>query len=146
LETLVLLAIQRIEKDRLSVPYTDQPFYCPMLDARRMEVYMALFDFSGHRIQNDTAVVVSPDTFSSIPASRSMVFFGSGASKCRDLINKENAYWIDGLYPSAGAMAMASYRLFQENRFEDIAYFEPFYLKDFITTVSRKNILSRSAR
>jgi tRNA threonylcarbamoyladenosine biosynthesis protein TsaB len=145
LETLVCYALQRIEKDKLTFPFNVSTILCPMIDARRMEVFMAQFNSSGKRLENETAVVVRPDTFSSIPESRSIVFFGSGASKCRDVITHKNAYWIDGMYPSAAAMAVLSYRLFREGFCEDIAYFEPHYLKDFITTTSRKNQLHRTA-
>jgi tRNA threonylcarbamoyladenosine biosynthesis protein TsaB len=146
LETLVRFGLQRMEKDKLPVPCNENTVFCPMVDARRMEVYMALFDFSGQRIQNDVALVVGPDTFLSVPSSRSMIFLGSGASKCRDLVTLKNAFWLDGMYPSATAMAVNSNRLFQEGRYEDIAYFEPHYLKDFITTTSRKNPLLRPAK
>jgi tRNA threonylcarbamoyladenosine biosynthesis protein TsaB len=146
LETLVRFGLQRMEKDKLPVPCNENTVFCPMVDARRMEVYMALFDFSGQRIQNDVALVVGPDTFLSVPSSRSMIFLGSGASKCRDLVTLKNAFWLDGMYPSATSMAVNSYRLFQEGRYEDIAYFEPHYLKDFITTTSRKNPLLRPAK
>jgi tRNA threonylcarbamoyladenosine biosynthesis protein TsaB len=146
LETLVRFALQRIENDKLPFAFNANTILCPMVDARRMEVYMAQFNSSGNRLENETAVVIGSDTFSSILASRSIVFFGSGASKCRDVITMKNAYWIDGMYPSATAMAVLSYRLFQEGCYEDIAYFEPYYLKDFIATTSRKNQLHRTTK
>jgi tRNA threonylcarbamoyladenosine biosynthesis protein TsaB len=146
LETMVRFALYKIEKDKISVSRNEDTVLCPMVDARRMEVYMALFDASGTRIEDDNAVVIRSDTFASLPESRSIVFFGSGASKCRDLLNRKNASWIDGIYPSAAAMAVKSYQLFQEDRYEDIAYFEPYYLKDFVTTTSRKNPLLRSPK
>jgi len=146
LETMVRFALHRINNDKLPVPCNEHTIFCPMVDARRMEVYMALFDASAKRIENDTAVVVRPDTFSWLPAKRSIVFFGSGASKCREMVNRKNAYWIDGIYPSAAAMAVKSYSLYLEGRFEDIAYFEPHYLKEFLTTTARKNPLLRSVK
>jgi tRNA threonylcarbamoyladenosine biosynthesis protein TsaB len=146
LETMVRFALQRMERDKHPGSCDENTVLCPMLDARRMEVYMALFDFSGQRIKSDSAVVINHDTFSSVPVSRSMVFFGSGAEKCRDLVARENACWIEGIYPFAGAMAYASSRLFREGCYEDIAYFEPYYLKDFVTTTSRKNPLLRTVK
>jgi len=146
LETMVRFALQRIDKDKLPVPCNENTVLCPMVDARRMEVYMALFDSSAKRIENDSAVIIRSDTFSWLPELRSIVFFGSGASKCRDLVNRKNAYWIDGIYPSAAAMAARSYQLYQEDRFEDIAYFEPHYLKEFLTTTARKNPILRSIK
>lgn len=146
LETMVRFFLQRTENEKLPFPFDVNTVLCPMLDARRMEVYMAQFNSSGQRLENETAAVIRSDTFSSVPESRPIVFFGSGASKCRNLITRKNAYWIEGIYPSTIAMAVQSYRLFQEGCYEDIAYFEPHYLKDFITTVSRKNQFPRSAK
>lgn len=146
LETMVRFALYRIEKDNLPVTCNENTILCPMVDARRMEVYMALFDATGKRIEIDKAVVIHSDTFASVPASQSIVFFGSGALKCRDLLARKNTSWIDGIYPSAAAMAVKSYQLFQKGRYEDIAYFEPYYLKDFVTTTSRKNPLLQSLK
>jgi len=146
LETMVRFALQKMEIEKLPIPLNANTVLCPMLDARRMEVYMAQFDSSGKRLENETAVVIRSDTFSSVLDSRPIVFFGSGALKCQDVITQKNAYWIDGIYPSTTAMAGQSYRLFQEGCYEDIAYFEPHYLKDFITTTSRKNQFHRQTK
>jgi tRNA threonylcarbamoyladenosine biosynthesis protein TsaB len=146
LETMACFALQQMKTDKLQMHWDEKTILCPMIDARRMEVFMALFDSYGTRMEKDIAVVIRSDTLSSLPDSSSVIFFGSGASKCRNIITRKNTYWIDGIYPSAVTMATKSFQLFQESQFEDIAYFEPHYLKDFIATKSRKNQLIRLAK
>jgi tRNA threonylcarbamoyladenosine biosynthesis protein TsaB len=146
LETLVQCALQTIKKDNLAVSLDENTLLCPMIDARRMEVYMALFDHAGNRKQNDAAVIVDTHTFSMIPSTQNLVYFGSGAAKCRELIQFKNASFIDDIYPSANAMASKAFQLYRDNIHENIAYFEPYYLKDFIATTARKNILFRPTK
>ena len=117
-----------------------------MIDARRMEVYMALFDSTGNRKQNESAVVVDSQTFSAMLTAYNLVYFGSGASKCRELLQHKNAWLLEGIYPSAVSMVQYSFTQYQQKKFEDIAYFEPFYLKDFVTTTTRKNILQKPTK
>ena len=115
--------------------------YCPMLDARRMEVYYAVYDHSGTRIKNISAEIITEDSFNSFPASKKIIFFGDGAMKCRDIIKRNNAIFAEDFVISAAHMYKPAFQAFSENRFEDVAYFEPFYLKNFITTTPRKNVL-----
>lgn len=143
LETMVVFALHRIKEEKQAVILNKETLLCPMIDARRMEVYMALFDHSGKRKQSDAAVIVDADTFNTIPSSQHIIFFGSGATKCREVLNRQNASWIDDIYPSAKAMASEAYRLFEAKNYEDIAYFEPYYLKDFVTTTTRKKLIYR---
>jgi tRNA threonylcarbamoyladenosine biosynthesis protein TsaB len=114
--------------------------YCPMLDARRMEVYYTLFDHSGRIVKDITASVISKESFSDIPESLRILFFGDGSGKCRDVINHKNSIFADNFAASAVYMHDPVYEAFDAGRFEDIAYFEPFYLKDFITTIQKKNL------
>lgn len=114
--------------------------YCPMLDARRMEVYYSLFDHSGRIVKEITASVISKESFSDIPESVRIVFFGDGAEKCRDVISHKNSIFADDFAVSAAYMHVPVYEAFDAGHFEDLAYFEPFYLKDFITTVQKKNL------
>ncbi|MFO7924360.1 MAG: tRNA (adenosine(37)-N6)-threonylcarbamoyltransferase complex dimerization subunit type 1 TsaB [Bacteroidales bacterium] len=110
---------------------------CPMIDARRMEVYTALYDTSGKRVREISAEIIDPSSFSEVPEKKSILFFGDGAEKCRDVAARKNTLFIPGIYPSAGDMAHMSLLAFREGRFEDTAYFEPFYLKDFIATTPK---------
>lgn len=114
--------------------------YCPMLDARRMEVYYSLFDHNGRVVKDNTASVINKESFSDIPESVRILFFGDGAGKCRDIISHKNSIFADDFTASATYMYIPVYEAFDAGRFEDIAYFEPFYLKDFITTVQKKNL------
>jgi tRNA threonylcarbamoyladenosine biosynthesis protein TsaB len=118
-------------------------FYCPMIDARRMEVYYAIYDYYGNTIKDISAEVMNEDSFNDIPHSNEIIFFGDGALKFRDIFKRPNIKFEAGFSISASDMRIPAYKAFEERRFEDVAYFEPFYLKDFITTKQRKNILGR---
>lgn len=117
-----------------------QQFVIPMIDARRMEVYTAVYSPAGERLTPIEAVVVSADSFAAQLAAGPVLFIGDGALKCREVIGHPNARFVEA-YPMAAAMAPLAEAAFQAGRFEDLAYFEPFYLKDFVATVSRKSIL-----
>jgi len=118
----------------------EHSLFCPMLDARRMEVYYAIYDTSGNKIKDISAEIITDNSFSSFPESKKIIFFGDGAMKCREVIGRENAVFAEDFMISAAHMHTPVIKAFKEKKFEDIAYFEPFYLKDFITTVSRKNV------
>jgi tRNA threonylcarbamoyladenosine biosynthesis protein TsaB len=106
---------------------------CPMIDARRMEVYAAVFDDKLNKIRETDAVVMNEETFGDLPDDCQVYFFGDGASKCSELIAaKPNWHLADDFLISAGQMAAIASTCFSENKFEDVAYFEPFYLKDFV--------------
>jgi tRNA threonylcarbamoyladenosine biosynthesis protein TsaB len=115
--------------------------YCPMLDARRMEVYFCLFDDKGARLSDISAEIVGEKSFSGIAEDKQVVFFGDGAMKCRGVIKRGNSYFYPGYEISADHMQKPAFEALSAGRFEDIAYFEPFYLKDFIATTQRKNVL-----
>jgi len=115
--------------------------FCPMLDARRMEVYYSIYDFAGRNIKDISAEIIDESSFNDIPASQKMIFFGNGALKCKEVINRQNAIFADDFRMSASYLRLPAYNAFENRRFEDVAYFEPFYLKDFITTKPRKNLL-----
>jgi tRNA threonylcarbamoyladenosine biosynthesis protein TsaB len=118
-------------------------FFCPMLDAKRMEVYYSLFDSSGRIVKDISASVINKDSFSDISESVRILFFGDGSRKCRDVINHNNSLFADDFEISAAHMHIPVYEAFDAGCFEDIAYFEPFYLKDFIATVPKKNIAGK---
>jgi len=121
---------------------SDQPYiFCPMLDARRMEVYYALYESGGEKIKDISAEIITDNSFSDLPESKKLIFFGDGAAKCKNIIKRENVLFFDDFAMSASYMHLPAYKALQSNHFEDLAYFEPFYLKDFITTTQRKNIL-----
>jgi tRNA threonylcarbamoyladenosine biosynthesis protein TsaB len=114
--------------------------FCPMLDAKRMEVYHSLFNAGGTMIKGTSASVITKDSFSDIPESVRILFFGDGAGKCKNVISHKNSIFVDDFRVSATYMHVPAYEAFNSHRFEDIAYFEPLYLKDFITTTPKKNL------
>jgi tRNA threonylcarbamoyladenosine biosynthesis protein TsaB len=115
--------------------------FCPMIDARRMEVYYSLYDSNGSVIKDVCAEIINKESFMNILDSGKMLFFGDGAAKCIPVIDHPNAIITDNYYLSAAHMHQSVVMAFNNKYFEDIAYFEPFYLKDFVTTVPRKSFL-----
>ncbi len=115
--------------------------FCPMLDARRMEVYYAIYDNKGTPIKSIAAEIINEESFISVSESNNIIFFGNGAAKCREIIKHPNAFFENDFRISASHMHIPVFEHFRTSIFEDIAYFEPFYLKDFITSKPRKNIL-----
>ena len=104
----------------------------PMLDARRMEVYTATFDANYKPLNATTAQILDKHSFAEGLNNQSHYFLGDGASKLEGIISHSHAHFIKDKFPSAKQMAAISYDYFLRKRFEDLAYFEPFYLKDFV--------------
>jgi tRNA threonylcarbamoyladenosine biosynthesis protein TsaB len=129
--------IEEITGDRMNT------LLCPMLDARRMEVYNAIYDPEGRKVKEISADIISENSFADIPESKKIIFFGDGAAKCKEVIKRENVYFPDDFRISASHMQKPVYEAIDNRHFEDVAYFEPFYLKDFITSIPRKNILGK---
>jgi tRNA threonylcarbamoyladenosine biosynthesis protein TsaB len=117
--------------------------FCPMIDARRLEVYHAIYDSHCNVIKTISAEIINEDSFSDIPESKGIIFFGDGASKCKEIIKRKNVYFADDFRISASHMQKPVYQAVDIKHFEDVAYFEPFYLKDFITSIPRKNIFGK---
>jgi tRNA threonylcarbamoyladenosine biosynthesis protein TsaB len=117
--------------------------FCPMIDARRMEVYYAIYDTSGNIVKNIAAEVIREDSFDNFPESQKIIFFGDGAEKCREIIKRPNIQFDDKFRISAAHLINPAIKALRDHKFEDVAYFEPFYLKDFITSRPRKNLLGK---
>ena len=111
---------------------------CPMLDARRMEVYAALYDRALHEVRPVGADVVDAETYRQWLDERPIYFFGNGAQKCMDVINHPNAHFIDGIERIAKWMQPLAEKRFLNGQTEDVAYFVPFYLKDFVAIKPKK--------
>ncbi|MDX2431624.1 MAG: tRNA (adenosine(37)-N6)-threonylcarbamoyltransferase complex dimerization subunit type 1 TsaB [Bacteroides sp.] len=141
IESMAHSALQRPEVQNLIKQYGNQLLLCPMLDARRMEVYTAFFSPECEEKREVRAVIIETNSFEDLLEKHQICFFGNGAEKCKELISHPNAHFMDGLNPSSAAMMTPVLRLFQLSEFEDVAYFEPFYLKDFVATKPRKKIL-----
>lgn len=104
----------------------------PLLDARRMEVYSAIFDNKQQKIRTIEAEIITETSFSNYLNSSKVYFIGDGVEKIKTVINHPNANFIDGKMPSSKNMCILSFDKYKKSDFEDVAYFEPFYLKDFI--------------
>lgn len=111
---------------------------CPMIDARRMEVYNALYDLDLNELSATAATIIDADSFSEHLSDKKIYFFGNGSGKCRDTIVSSNAVFIENIAPLAVNMREMAFEAYKNNNFEDVAYFEPFYLKEFIATKSTK--------
>ncbi len=127
------------EAHRLGVVPEGCRYIVPMVDARRMEVYTAVFTPEGRQLTETRPIVVEAGSFAAELADGPVLFIGDGALKCREVLTSPNAFFADA-FPSALAMAPLAELAYAEKRFEDVAYFEPFYLKDFVATVSRKKL------
>jgi len=116
--------------------------FCPMIDARRMEVYTAIYSIDNELIGKVHAKIIEKNSFIETLDNGSMVFFGNGANKCKEVIKHKNAIFVDNILLSARYMATLAEKIFNKKVFCDTAYFEPFYLKDFIATTPKKSIIS----
>jgi tRNA threonylcarbamoyladenosine biosynthesis protein TsaB len=114
----------------------------PMIDARRMEVYSAFFNSKGEFMREVKAEIIDENSFQDILLNQKMIFFGDGSEKIKEIIKHENAIFIENVNPSSIGMAGLSELAFNKGEFENVAYFEPFYLKDFVATVPKKNIFN----
>jgi len=115
--------------------------FCPMIDARRMEVFTCLYSLTGMEEETVSARIIEQDTFLPILSSRRIIFFGSGMDKCRNVLTHPNAIFLDNVHPHASSLATLSAESYRNKVFENLAYFEPFYLKDFIATIPRKGLV-----
>ncbi len=113
----------------------------PMIDARRMEVYYSVYTSDGMKVKEISAEIIDENTFTDIPESVRILIFGDGAAKCRQILSRKNIEFASEFRMSAAWMYKPAYESFAARRFEDVAYFEPFYLKDFIAT-KPKGLLS----
>lgn len=113
---------------------------CPMLDARRMEVYAALYDRSLHPVRETRADIVDADTYKEYLDQHPVYFFGNGAVKCMETIHHPNAHLVSDIEPLAKNMFPLAEKRMAEGKFEDVAYFVPFYLKSYVAKMPKKLI------
>lgn len=138
-----LIAIPTLEM--MAVGYwKENPDYvglvCPMIDARRMEVYCAVFDASLKTLKDVSAEIIDADSFAVELAQAELTFIGDGAMKCAAVLQDPHAVFSDRSYNSAANMTTLAAAYYTEERFEDVAYFEPFYLKDFVLTTPKNKV------
>ena len=133
--TLQTLCVPVLLKEQVTEP---DALLCPMIDARRMEVYAQLFDRALNEVRPIQADVVDADTYKEYLDKGPVYFFGSGADKCRKVIRHPNAHFISGIDALAKNMLPLAEKRIANQQFEDVAYFVPFYLKDFVAKMPKK--------
>lgn len=138
LDSMVQVARENHEAGIIDVDNWSDAVLCPMVDARRMEVYTQMFDTQGLPLNEVKAEIVTEESFKEWRNERQLVIFGNGAAKCREVLS--DATYIN-VTPSARGLAALAHQRLEAGQTEDIAYFEPFYLKDFIIIPSKKKLL-----
>lgn len=111
---------------------------CPMIDARRMEVYAALYDRALHPVREIEAVIIDESSYEDYLNRGPVYFFGNGAAKCKEKILHPNARFVEDIHPLAKWMFPLAEKAFARGDFKDVAYFEPFYLKEFVASKPKK--------
>ena len=127
--TVPVLLFQDLPEDAL---------LCPMIDARRMEVYAAIYDRALKVKREISADIIDENSYSEFLVEHPVYFFGNGAAKCREKITHPNAHFIENIHPLAKWMSPLAERAMAEKDFKDVAYFEPFYLKEFVASTPKK--------
>lgn len=138
-DTLLIMASGYLEENK-SLSKKENVVLCPMIDARRMEVYSALFDSGLSALREVKAEIIDENSYRLIMEENQFHIFGDGASKCAELLQSENLIISQDFKISSRYMAGLSAEKFEKQKFEDVAYFEPFYLKDFIATTPKNKV------
>ncbi len=116
----------------------DDALLCPMIDARRMEVYAAVYDRALKPRRDIGADIITEDSYAEFLNEHPVYFFGNGADKCKDKLTHPNAHFIENIHPLAKWMFPLAEKAMATNDFKDVAYFEPFYLKEFVASTPKK--------
>lgn len=137
IETLKIMAVEIIKNKSVS----NDTLLCPMIDARRMEVYDVILDNKLNKLKPVSADIIDENSFDEFLKDNKVAFFGNGADKCKDIIKHPNAVFIDDIHPLAVNMVELAETAFRQKEFVDVAYFEPFYLKEFVATIPKNKVL-----
>ncbi len=135
--TLELLTVPVLLGDHIK---EEDALVCPMIDARRMEVYAALYDRALRPVREIGADIVDADTYKEFLDRHPVYFFGNGAAKCMEVIDHPNAHFINDIEPLAKNMFPLAEKRMANGQFEDVAYFVPFYLKSYVAKMPKKLI------
>lgn len=132
--SIPLIAVNTLESmiAKIAAYFSDDVLLCPMLDARRMEVYCMLSNKMLDILEGTQAKVIDESSFSAVLENKKVIFFGNGASKCKEFITSPNAIFLPNVTPSAEEVGELAYNRFKAEQFESLEDFEPFYLKDFL--------------
>ncbi|GHT38854.1 tRNA (adenosine(37)-N6)-threonylcarbamoyltransferase complex dimerization subunit type 1 TsaB [Bacteroidia bacterium] len=136
---LIAIPTLKIMASQVETPYRAS-LRCPMIDARRMEVYAAIYDTHFNEIRPVQADIIDDNSYKEYLEKHTVVFFGNGSDKCRPVIQSPNAVFIPDIYPTAQAMIPLAEKAFAQKDFVDTAYFEPFYLKEFQATIAKNKV------
>jgi tRNA threonylcarbamoyladenosine biosynthesis protein TsaB len=115
---------------------------CPMIDARRMEVYATLFDTSLNVVKETSADIINENSYVDFLDKQPVVFFGDGAEKCQAILTHPNAIFLNDIHPLASGIIPLAEKAFADKNFVDVAYFEPHYLKEYVAVVGKNKVLS----
>lgn len=138
--TLKIIAQNAKEKYNIE----DDALLCPMIDARRMEVYNCIYDAQLNEVRATEPQIIDENSFADILKDKKIYFFGNGAEKCKPFITHENAIFLSEVYPLATSMIKLAEEAFSREDFADVAYFEPFYLKAAHVTVPKNQLTPNS--
>lgn len=139
--TLELLAVKAMFANR---DFEGTELLVPMIDARRMEVYTAAYDFRLNEVLKATPLILSPDSYSELAKNHRLVFIGDGTPKAHEILNcSQGSIWLSGAAPDASVMAIMAEKRFRNEDFIDIAYSVPIYLKDYEAAKSSNKVLDR---
>lgn len=140
ISTLKILAVKAMFR---SMEWTGEEILVPMIDARRMEVYTAAYNFRLDELMKPQPIVLSSESYSELPEGKEIIFMGDGSDKAKDVIGKTSEHgascihWIDGLVPKAADMTALAEKAFREKDFADTAYSVPLYLKEYEAKISK---------
>lgn len=122
-------------------PETDEDaLLCPMIDARRMEVFAAILDRGLNYVKDVSADIIDENSYLEYMDKQKVIFFGNGAKKCRSVLTHPNAIFVNDIHPLANNMLALAEKAFRDEDFVDVAYFEPFYLKEFVATTPKNKV------
>jgi tRNA threonylcarbamoyladenosine biosynthesis protein TsaB len=134
---LPLIAVPTLELLAMTINI-EEGYIVPMLDARRMEVYTAVFNSDNKLLKPVSAEIITEHSFGELFAIGKVHFIGDGVAKCQEILKHDNAVFLPDRFPSAREMAVPVHRMLESEEFVDLAYFEPYYLKDFLVTPPKK--------
>jgi tRNA threonylcarbamoyladenosine biosynthesis protein TsaB len=124
-----------------NIELDENTWLCPMIDARRMEVYTSFYDRNLRLTHDIQAEIIDENSFSEILKERKILCFGNGAEKCKKVLTHPDIEFIDGIHPFAKDMVELAEKAFLNREFQDVAYFEPFYLKEFVATTPKNKVI-----
>lgn len=136
-DTLALIAHTAIKSGAVE----SDALVCPMIDARRMEVYASFFDSKLNQVRATSADIIDENSYAEYLGNKEVYFCGNGSDKCQKVLTGANAKFIPNIIPLAENMVDLSERKYAEQKFEDVAYFEPEYVKEFVATVAKNKVL-----